>query len=170
MNPLNHCNRDEIIQRLLPKVERTVATYLRNYPQLAGEREDLISVGTVKLIEAVDKFLGKKPEKVNHLANYVRISVLTGITDYVRKSGKVKTRRSKTLLTRLKADPIDERALYEGLNREDLTKAAKTPEDSVLVAMVLRGNAKKEIAATLCVTQKEVKRRLLVLVESVKNG
>lgn len=159
--------RDELILHFLPVVETVVSSYLWNNPHFSGSRDEFESAGAIKLIESVDRCLAKKSTNLAYIKNYVRISILTGIVDYLRENSMVPGPKTKGVQAgELRFAPLDPRSLHAvGITKEDLEAACDTPEQRVLVAMALRGENRKSIAAAMCITQIEVKKRLQQVLE-----
>lgn len=163
--------RDYLLKSLVGLSESVVSSYVWRNPRFGGYKEDLISVGSVKVIETVDRFLAKQCADLAHIRNYSRKSIMTGISDFLRSNGLIGGRRAKKIPPQeLRIDPVDEKSTVEvGLIREDLEAVCTTNEDQVLVSMVLRGQSRREIAKTFCTTQKDIKQRLEDIVQRASN-
>ena len=91
--------RADLITHFIPKAERTVSTFVWRSPHFGGIKDDLISVAYVKTIDAIDRFMGKGSDNFAHLSNYVRISILTGISDFIRDNSTIRAPKSKWIPT-----------------------------------------------------------------------
>lgn len=74
--------RDELVLSLLPKV-RLAASFLRRKLYSREPVEDLVSIGTLGLISAIDRF---DPDRGVKLATFVDRRISGAILDFVRKT------------------------------------------------------------------------------------
>lgn len=151
--------REDLICHFMPKAERTVSTFVWRSPHFGGIKDDLISVAYVKTIDAIDRFLEKGSDNFAHLSNYVRISILTGVSDFIRDNSTIRAPKNKWVPTaQLVGETIDPRTLEaDRITEERLKKACRNIVERTVLMMTLDGSDRKTIAAFLCTTQKEVR-------------
>lgn len=76
-------------------VESTVRSFVRRTPSLLPYEEDLVGEGNVKLLEVIDRFLENGEGFSGRFSNYVRISIVTAISDFVRNNSVIRAPKDK---------------------------------------------------------------------------
>lgn len=166
-------SRADLILHFQPKAEKTVSAFIWHSPHFGGIKDDLVSVAYVKTIDAIDRFLVKESNNFAHLSNYVRISILTGISDYIRDNSTIRAPKNKWVPTaQLVGETIDPQTLEgDRVTEERLKKACRDIVDRTVLRMTLDGSDRKAIATFLCTTQREVRRIAGGILERAKaNG
>lgn len=164
--------RSDLIAHFIPKAEQTVSVFVWLSPHFGGIKDDLVSVAYVKMIDAIDRFLGKGSDNFAHLANYIRISIVTGISDYIRDNSTIRAPKDKWVQTaQLVGDTIDPVTLQpRRIDAERLKAACRDITERTVLAMTLDGSTRKEIATFLCTTQKEIRQIAGGILKRAQNG
>jgi len=84
--------REQLILKYIPQVEKWVKGWVAKNPDASDRYDDLIGEANLKLVEIVDAHLDGK---IGLLEHYLRLSILTAATDFIRADSVIPT-RSKT--------------------------------------------------------------------------
>lgn len=164
--------RDQLIFSFIPMVAKIVGAFIARNPHFREVEDDLGSVGTMKVIEAVDRFEGKSKDS-KHFANYVRISIVTGLTDFIRNNSVIRAPKDQWV-TCLRlggiGDPPEAFRINGPRPTRDLAESCKDTTDEIILKMTLAGANRKQIAEHLCLTQKEVRARAGGILRRARSG
>jgi RNA polymerase sigma factor for flagellar operon FliA len=134
--------RDDLIMQHYPMVRRIAYRMARRLPRYV-DVEDLVNIGMIGLIDAVDRF---EPGRAASFSAYARIRVQGAIVDEMRKNdwvprsvrdraARIDTAR-RELLKSLGHDPsLDEIAQYMEIGVKRLEELLRTADVRVLVSM-----------------------------------
>jgi RNA polymerase sigma factor (sigma-70 family) len=143
--------RDEIIQANIPVVQDMIKGFVGKNPNFAGAADDLEQVGMMKMIEAVDRLLGENRKIDAHFANYIRICIVTGVSDFVRNNETIRTPKNHwTPCWPLRRDPIivdEEPPLTEQAVLGRLLDCVRDQKDAQIIQAKLRGHTTARDAA-----------------------
>lgn len=86
--------RDELISSFLGQVDRWVRGFISRYPDLSLHFDDLIGEAHLRLVTVVDKkfrkFQTEFDGNIDKFSVYVRLSIYSALTDFVRGLGMVR--------------------------------------------------------------------------------
>lgn len=164
-------SRETLIVHFMPKVEKTISTFVWRNPHFLGVKDDLISASVIKMIEVVDRFIERKNDNFAHLSNYIRISVMTGVSDFVRDNSTIRAPKDTWVLSStLVSDPVDPRSIRDNTMPDRLKGACRNVVERTVLKMTTNGSSRKEIAQYLCLSQSEVRDIAGGILERAKNG
>ena len=156
-NPTPPISRDELILRYYPMVQRLARQMGRRYPS-SVEVDDLVSIGTMGLIESAERY---DPERSGAFTSYARIRIQGAMVDALRQEDWVPRsvrRRHRDLAQtevdlrrELGRDPTDaEVAKQLGIAPADMDQHRKDAVVRTLVSVEeTRGHGDQRISDTL---------------------
>ena len=161
-------DRTTIIEAQIPTVHNLINGFVARNPNFSNVVDDLISTGMVKLIETVDRFFLEKREFNAHFRNYVRISIVTGVSDFIRSNAIIPTpKNSWTPCERLTSEPIAPEIGLELTRVEALNKLFDTLRDETDINIVLSklsgARTAKEVAKLTGLSTTTIYRRLRII-------
>lgn len=168
-------NRDEIIESELVTVNRIIDGFVGRNTNFVGVKDDLIQTATIKLIETVDRFLSENRDFDAHFSNYVRISIVTGVSDFIRSNSVICTPKNRwTPCERLKSDPeaaeIHNTPLERGEVLKRLFDITQDQTDAKILQAKMNGaKTAREVAEVVGVSMATVYRRLKVMKNRYKS-
>ena len=82
-------DRDQIIRDYMPQVDKWVRGFVHKRPAHGPDFDDLLGVAHLRLVEIADEFL---EGKIDTFSVYLRLSICTAISDYIRSNTVVPCR------------------------------------------------------------------------------
>lgn len=82
-------HRDELILEYTPQVDRWVKGFIAKHPDLWDQYPDLLGEANLRLVEVVDSYMDGK---IDNFSVYLRLSVMTAMTDYIRANSLIPVR------------------------------------------------------------------------------
>jgi len=150
--------RDEMIVINRPLVLATVKRILRSHPHCRQPKADLVGVGIVALVEAVDRLIAKgglnSPVR-NYLITAIRSKVnseLSGQSEYYSRHQHVPAYDSLPEAVLSAEDP----QLLRMENAEVLYKRCKTERARRILTLYLEGHTPSEIAEAVGLSKKSI--------------
>jgi RNA polymerase sigma factor (sigma-70 family) len=149
---------EELIVNNMPLVVSIIDGYLKKFPELETERDDLTAEGFLALTRAV-KALNLSNTAACNVTGYLGRSVENHLVDLARKRARqVVTQSSDVDYSKRSLAGIDS---IERVEVEDLLRhACKTAFDWSLVRLRLEGHTTREIAAQYGISNSTIKRAL----------
>jgi len=149
-------DRNELILEYYPMVRRVAYRMARRYPR-SVDVDDLVHIGMLGLIDAVDRYEGDRAES---FTAYARIRIQGSIVDEMRKADWVprsvrdranSIRRARDTLSKtLGRDPKHaEVASHMGVDEERLTELLRTADIRILVSTEDGGDDDSTVGSTL---------------------
>ena len=83
-------NRQEIIEEQISLVHRVVDAFVAKNPYFSSVKDDLFQEGVLKVINIVDKFIKENKEFDASFRNYVRISLVSAGSDFIRNNSVIR--------------------------------------------------------------------------------
>ena len=153
--------REEIILQYLPRVKKQINAYIRKHPNQAPYKDDFLGEAQIKLVEVVDKYLAGKVDKFSY---YLRLTIIGGIADFLRRETLIPTRSTKPAVVvfgetgQLTARPVPELTYEEAF--DTLLHTIKGPRDAKIFQARWDGLSIAETATHVGVSKQTVVRRL----------
>lgn len=165
-------DRDGLIEEQIPGVKDIIRGFVGRNPNFVGVADDLESVAMVKLIETVDRFFEENRKFDAYFRNYVRISIVTGVSDFIRNNETIRTPKNKwTPCEPLRWEPLsDEEPLTENEVLNKLFNCIKDQKDAQIIKAKLDGAmTAKEVHKVTGFSVSTIHRRLRAIKKRYKH-
>ena len=159
-------DRNALIEAQIPVVNHMIRGFVARNPNFTSVKDDLISTGLVKVIEAVDRFFEENREFDAHFRNYCRISIVTGVSDFVRANSIIPTPKDNwTPCEYLQREPLsdEEPDLTEREVLDRMFSVLQDKTDIKIVNLRLKGRSVKEVSKAVGISATTIYRRLRVI-------
>ena len=145
--------RDKLILENLELVERIVGTLIRRYGLPSNlEKQDLISVGTIAMIQAIDSYSKEKGD----LEKWISSKVFGAILDEIRTAKTINSAEIHLDPDRLGKDSNS----YLGSVLEELSRVLTEEEYIIFQRCFVNGETQKAVAEDMGISHRTIQRKI----------